>query len=103
MKTLHAGNAVDFEARPVESPEGLTLTFEGRAEATAKEGLAPFLSLVDARLRQLSSKQVQVDFRKLSFMNSSCFKDFVFWLSEVRKRPGAEQYRLRFLSNNRVR
>ena len=36
-------------------------------------------------------------------MNSSCFKDFVVWLSEVRKRPAPQQYRLRFVSNPKIR
>ena len=104
MSPIHAAEVEDFSAKLMpgdDSPP--SVLFEGRAEALAKEVLGPFLVEVDKRLVVLKPAHVNVDFRRLTFMNSSCFKDFVVWLSNVRGRAAGEQYRLRFLSNPKVR
>ena len=104
MTVLQKASAPDFMANLSTLDGGVPmLQFEGRAEVAAKEVLGAFLRAVDGELVQRSASTVTVDFRKLTFMNSSCFKDFVVWLSEVRKRPLANRYKLRFVSNPGVR
>jgi len=43
--------------------------------------------------------EVTIDVRELKFLNSSCFKELVSWLSKVQKLPPAERYAVRFLSD----
>ena len=40
-----------------------------------------------------------VDVRELEFMNSSCFKSIVSWLTSIMELPPPEQYKVHFLSN----
>jgi hypothetical protein len=47
---------------------------------------------------ELGIPEVQIDLRELEFMNSSCFKSFVSWISEVSELTSGH-YRIRFLSN----
>ena len=104
MSPIHSAEVEDFSAKLMPGDETPpSVLFEGRAEALAKEVLGPFLLEVDKRLVALKAAEVTVDFRRLTFMNSSCFKDFVVWLSNVRGRAVADRYRLRFLSNPKVR
>ncbi len=79
------------------------VTFEGRAEASAQAVLGPFLKQVEAVLVADGVKTIDVDIRKLNFMSSSCFKDFIIWLSNLEARAPAQRYRMRFLSNPKIR
>jgi hypothetical protein len=65
----------------------------------AKEGLDGLLPRVHEEALRRSAAEVVVDFRKLEFMNSSCFKSFVTWISEVQELAPEKQYRLRLLSS----
>jgi len=37
--------------------------------------------------------------RQLEFMNSSCFKSFVSWVTDIQELDDAKRYKVRFLSN----
>ena len=103
MNLLYTAKTEDFTAT-LEDTNPPRIIIEGRAEGTAaKDVLGPFLKDTDAALMKLAVKSVDVDLQKLTFMSSSCFKDFVVWLSDLSGRPSAQQYRVRFLSNAKVR
>jgi hypothetical protein len=67
--------------------------------ARAQKVLEEFLLALHGEVQRLHVQQVVVDIRELEFMNSSCLKDFVYWLSTVRDAPAAERYRIVFYSN----
>ena len=46
-----------------------------------------------------SVREVAVDLRGLEFMDSSCFKTFVTWVSSVRDLPPGGQYKIVFFSD----
>jgi hypothetical protein len=75
----------------------LSVTFSGTGDVAAIEVLASYLPRVHGEAERLSLSEVTCDFRKLSFMNSSCFKAFVVWIDTVKN--AARVYQIRFLTD----
>jgi hypothetical protein len=42
---------------------------------------------------------VDTDLRQVEFMNSTCIKGFVNWISQVQELPPEQRYRIKFISN----
>lgn len=63
------------------------------------EALSALWMRVHARALDLKAAVVTVDLRPLEFMNSSCFRTFVVWLSHLAQSTDGERYRVRFLSD----
>ena len=85
-----------FSCSPELADGKLSVTFAGTGDVAAIEILANYLKQVHAEAERLSVSEVTCDFRKLSFMNSSCFKAFVVWIDTVKN--AARVYRIRFLT-----
>jgi hypothetical protein len=77
----------------------LTVVLAGTADMDAREPLQAFLRGLHKHACGLRVREVAVDFRHVQFMNSSCFKGFVDWLSEVQAGGTERHYQIRFLSN----
>jgi hypothetical protein len=73
----------------------------GTAETSSAKDLDAFLSLVHDTALAREVKEVVIDLRALEFMNSSCFKTFVGWLTKLQDVPPKSQYRVRFQSDPR--
>jgi hypothetical protein len=72
----------------------------GSAESSAKEALDGLLRALHVEALGQGLREVVVDVRDLEFMNSSCFKSFVFWLREAQEVDPAKQYKIRLLSDD---
>jgi hypothetical protein len=90
--------AGDFSASGSLSEKTLTVRFTGNADMRTKDALDALLSKVHGEAQRLGVGQVVIDFHALEFMNSSCFKSFVSWISDVRDLDPGKQYTIRFLS-----
>ncbi len=77
----------------------ITSRFRGTADVEAKPDLDHYVVALHEEARRVGAAKVVVDFRELEFMNSSSFKVFVTWLSQVQELPGDAQYRIHFQSN----
>lgn len=88
-----------FRASATHEGTTATLSLMGTADA----GTLPHVQAAVTAMRQqaeaLRVSEVAVDMRELEFMNSSCFKCLITWLSDLLERPHAERYRIRFLSD----
>jgi anti-anti-sigma factor len=73
--------------------------FAGEADIEAKPDIDHVVKKLHQELVRLGVPKVIVDLRQLEFMNSSCFKVFVAWLSDVQDLPAEKQYRIHLLSN----
>jgi hypothetical protein len=93
-----AVNGRDFSASASHEGKTLVLRLAGNADMSAKESLDALLPRMHTEALGLGVAEVAVDFRDLEFMNSSCFKSFVTWISDVQELEAAKQYRIRFLS-----
>ncbi|MDI1429906.1 MULTISPECIES: hypothetical protein [Polyangium] len=89
----------DFSANVRAEGRSLVLRLSGNADMAAKDSLDTLLPRVHAEAQRISATEVQVDFRNLEFMNSSCFKSFVTWISEIGDLERSKEYKIRLLSN----
>ncbi len=95
---LPAAEVEGLRCEPSLDEQGkLHVVFDGTGDAAAIELLASYLKRVHAEASRLGLAEVVCDFRKLSFMNSSCFKAFVVWIDTVKNAD--PPYRIRFLTS----
>jgi hypothetical protein len=94
---LEAVDTAGFACTPELADGRLTVSFNGTGDVAAIELLASYLKRVHSEAERLQLNEVTCDFRKLSFMNSSCFKAFVVWIDTVKNASRA--YRIRFLTD----
>ena len=94
---LTAVDTAAFSCVPMRDGEKLTVSVVGTGDVAAIEVLGAYLKQVHAEAERLRLTEVTCDFRKLSFMNSSCFKAFVVWIDTVKN--AAQGYRIRFLTD----
>jgi len=88
----------DFSTSAERTGTTLTLKLVGNADMAAKDSLDALLPRLHQEALSLSAKEVVIDFRELEFMNSSCFKSFVTWISDVSELEADKQYKIRLLS-----
>lgn len=89
----------EFTAHADLQDKRMVLHFWGNADLRAKEHLDVFLEQADQQCVASGVQEVAADFRELVFMNSSCLKALVTWLSKVQERPNDQQYRIVFLKD----
>jgi hypothetical protein len=99
MSTMAVAPIESTEFRATIQPQGNTLQLYmwGNADLRVKDALDDFLTKVDGQAKTGPVDEVVVDLRELLFMNSSCLKALVTWLSAVQRKPQPEQYKIRFL------
>jgi len=97
---LAAVDTPAFSCAPTLDAGRLTVTFVGTGDVAAVEVLGTYLKQVHAEAERLGLTEVTCDFRKLVFMNSSCFKAFVVWIDTVKN--AARGYRIRFLTDREM-
>jgi hypothetical protein len=95
---LPVQQAAELRARLTQEPNALVAKLSGTADLRVTDSVEAILVKVHQKALELSIPEVQMDLRELEFMNSSCFKSFVSWISEVSD-LSTGQYRIRFLSN----
>lgn len=81
----------------------LELSLSGAAETPDKDMLAAVLTRVHGLWTQHHYTRAVVDLTRLTFMNSSCFKELVTWISKVQDAPAADRYRIQFRYSPDVR
>ncbi|EYF06810.1 hypothetical protein [Chondromyces apiculatus] len=99
---LPAVTVPELKAEAVHEGEILVLCLTGTADMRASEALERVLAQVHTEAQRLGVAQVRVDLRALEFMNSSCLKAFVTWISNVRDAPGEQRYSIHFMSRPEI-
>lgn len=91
----------DFSATAAAAHDGsaITAVLRGNADYAALDGVEMVLARTHVEAKRLGVREVVVDMRELEFMNSSCFKCFVSWITDIHELAEATQYKVRFLSN----
>ena len=95
---LPVEQAAELRARLTQDDGALIAKLSGTADLRVTDSVEAILNRVHQKALELSIPEVRMDLRDLEFMNSSCFKSFVSWISEVSDLTTG-QYRIRFLSN----
>jgi hypothetical protein len=78
--------------------ETVTIRFTGTADMEATAPLDQFLQRLHGEVSGTQVRTVIFDVSALDFMNSSCFKCLVTWISEVTKVPADRRYDVHFVS-----
>jgi hypothetical protein len=92
----------DFAAHASTNERKIEVSLTGTADLTVKTQLDRFLREVHTEAQRCLAEEVTVDVRQLEFMNSSCLKCFVWWISTVQEQPGEGKYRIVFVSSPSV-
>jgi hypothetical protein len=77
----------------------LRLTLSGSADSRVMAEMMALLAGAHEEMLRRKGTLAIVDFRPLEFMNSSCFKAFVTWISRVQELEPGQQYRIHFVSD----
>ena len=88
-----------FSATAKASGPSVRLTLEGTADVRAVEPLAKLMPILHDEVVRVGGREVVVDFLAVEFMNSSCFKSFVTWISMLQALGPEKQYKVKLLSN----
>ena len=92
----------DFAAQATAAIGRIQVSMPGTADLTIKTQLDQFLRGVHTEAQRCLAEEVTVDVRQLEFMNSSCLKSFVWWISTVQEQSGNGKYRIVFVSSPSV-
>jgi anti-anti-sigma factor len=99
MNTMSTVREQEFTAEATLRDGVLVVTLSGNADLNVKAQLDRFLAGVHAEAELRGVTDVEVDVRNLEFMNSSCLKCLVGWISRIQEEPPARQYRISFQSS----
>jgi hypothetical protein len=89
----------EFTANAQAAEGVLTVSLIGNADLNVKTMLDHLLATVHEEAQGRHIPEVTVDVRKLEFMNSSCLKCLVAWISRIQDSPPSRQYRVSFRSS----
>jgi hypothetical protein len=90
---------IEFSAEGQVAVRAIALKLSGNADLNVKAQLDRFVAGVHEEALRISAEEVTVDLRRLEFMNSSCLKSFVWWISTVQDMGPGKSYRITFLSS----
>jgi hypothetical protein len=101
MSSLRLAPVEGATLRLTPSLEGSTLTvvLSGSADLAARPLVESLLKSLHDEVSTSNITVVVMDVRDLTFMNSSCIKEFLTWLRMVRELDVSRRYEVRFLSN----
>ena len=97
--TLPNANVAELSAQAQSDASSIRLTLRGTADLRVTEELDQILKRVHAEAVERAATVVEVDLSDLEFMNSSCFKSFVSWITNIQELDADKQYKVKFLSN----
>ncbi len=92
----------DFAANASTGDRRIQVSLSGTADVTIRNQLDHFLREVHQEAQRRRAEEVTVDVRQLEFMNSSCLKCLVWWVSTVQEQPAEGKYRIVFVSSPSV-
>ena len=92
----------DFSAEASVKGRLMEVALSGTADGTVKGQLDQFVRSLHAETQQRGLTGINVDVRRLEFMDSACFKSFAWWISTVQDLPAENRYRIVFLSSPTV-
>lgn len=99
---LPAVSAPELSVEAEHEGDTLTLRLSGTADMRVSEALERVLTRVHEEAQRLAVARVRVDLCALEFMNSSCLKSFVTWISQDRDLAPEKRYAIHFVSRPEI-
>jgi len=82
---------------------GIKVTFTGDIDVQNPEPIfVPFFEQIHNKVIQNSVKYVELDFSKLTFLNSSGIKTLIKWITKVTPLPADQKYRFKIVANSEI-
>jgi hypothetical protein len=97
--SIQAVHDVDFAAEASVNDGILTAKVSGNADLNVRLALERFLAGIHEEARQQHLPTVVLDVRGLAFMNSSCLKSLVVWVTQIQDLPADQRYKITVLSS----
>lgn len=91
-----------FSTSAVHDGDVITVQFVGDGNINAITPVEAVLTRLHTEAQRMQARVVALDFEKLEFMNSACFKKVLTWIGRVQQMDSASQYRIRFISNPKM-
>ena len=88
----------NFSIRPVPDESELVFQVSGNGDMAAIEPLTRYLKGVHAEALRLGAAVVRLDVRELYFLNSSCLKSLLSWVSQLAS-DATPAYRVAFVTS----
>jgi hypothetical protein len=92
----------DFKGTAHQEGQTFNLFLKGNADYAALDALEMLLTRSHSEAVRLGAKDVVVDLRQLEFMNSSCFKCFLSWITEIQELDPDSRYKVNLLSSSQL-
>jgi hypothetical protein len=86
----------------VKNSDGVRIILSGNADMDVVPLLGPYLNQVHEHLCSRGARSVEVDIRELYFLNSSCFKAIINWISFISTLEPSQKYEVKFVTNSRL-
>jgi hypothetical protein len=97
--TLPELPAGELRAHAALQDRRIELRLDGAAEYQDPRALDELLHALHEQALGAGITDVDVDLRKLEFINSSCFKSLITWIGLIEELEPARRYRVRFVSD----
>jgi hypothetical protein len=88
-----------FATRSRIAPQGATVALSGEADMDAIQPLGAFLGRLHEAALAAACRRVEIQMQELRFMNSSCLREFVVWISKVQQLGPDRRYTITFVTN----
>jgi hypothetical protein len=95
-------NGADFAGAAEHTDTTITATLRGTADYAAIDAVEMLLTRIHSAAHRLGVKQAIIDLTQLEFMNSSCFKSFVSWITDIQELDPGRRYTVTFVSNPKL-
>lgn len=82
---------------------GMKVTFSGDIDVQNPEPIfVPFFEQIHNKVLENSIKYVELDFSKLTFLNSSGIKTLIKWITKVTPLPIEKKYKFKIVANSEI-
>ena len=82
---------------------GVKVLFNGDIDVQNPEPIfMPFFEEIHNKIIEVGIKYVELDFTKLTFLNSSGIKTLIKWITKVTPLPTDKKYRFKIIANSEI-
>lgn len=87
----------------IDIANGMKVIFSGDIDVQNPEPIfMPFFEQIHNKLIENNIKYVELDFAKLTFLNSSGIKTLIKWITKVTPLPSEKKYRFKIIANSEI-
>ena len=84
-------------------PTGIKVAFSGDIDVQNPEPiLVPFFDQIHSKIVANGIKYVELDFTRLTFLNSSGIKTLIKWITKVTPLPADQKYRFKIIAKSEI-